>query len=177
MRPFPAALPAVVVLSLCMLQSTPGEDRPMSELSIASPAFPGNGLIPRQYTCDGGDRSPPLSIDGVPEKARSLALVVDDPDAPGGTWVHWVVWNIPADTREIPEGSVPPGALQGTNDFGTRKYGGPCPPSGTHRYFFKLYALDAPLTIPPGATKAQVETAMGGHLLGKAETIGRYRRN
>jgi Raf kinase inhibitor-like YbhB/YbcL family protein len=120
--------------------------------------------------------NPPLSFGGVPEKTAALALIVDDPDAPAKTWAHWVVWNIPATTAEIPEDSVPPGALQGTNDFGKRKYGGPCPPSGTHRYFFKLYALDAPLSLPAGAAKAQVEQEIGAHLLGRAELVGRYRR-
>ncbi|GAB4371625.1 MAG: YbhB/YbcL family Raf kinase inhibitor-like protein [Deltaproteobacteria bacterium] len=176
MRPIPVFLAFAAFLSLCNPQSTLGEELPMSHLVLTSPAFSHNGMIPAKYTCDGADVNPPLSIDGVPEKAKSLALIVDDPDAPRGTWVHWVVWNIPADTRVIPEGTVPPGALQGTNDFGSRKYGGPCPPSGTHRYFFKLYALDAPLALPPGATKAQVEKAMSGHLLGKAETVGLYRR-
>lgn len=175
MRPLPFPV-AAVFLILCAPQSVSGEGKPMSKFSIASPAFSHNGMIPAKYTCDGADVNPPLSIGGVPEKAKSLALIVDDPDAPRGTWVHWVVWNIPAGTREIPEDSVPPGAVQGTNDFGTRKYGGPCPPSGTHRYFFKLYALDAPLALLPGATKAQVEKAMSGHLLGKAETVGLYRR-
>ncbi|MDH3237634.1 MAG: YbhB/YbcL family Raf kinase inhibitor-like protein [Deltaproteobacteria bacterium] len=148
----------------------------MSELSITSPAFPHNGMIPIKYTCDGADVSPPLAIGSVPENTNSLALIVDDPDAPMGTWVHWVVWNIAADTREIPENTVPPGALQGTNDFGKQKYGGPCPPSGRHRYFFKLYALNAPLALKAGATKAQVEEAVSGHLLGKAELVGLYRR-
>jgi len=148
----------------------------MSELSIASPAFLPDGTIPSKYTCDGDDVNPPLSIGNVPEKTRSLALIVDDPDAPVGTWVHWVVWNIRAGTREIPENSVPPGALQGTNDFRKQEYGGPCPPSGTHRYFFKLYALDAPLTAQAGATKARIEEAMKEHVLAQAELVGLYRR-
>jgi Raf kinase inhibitor-like YbhB/YbcL family protein len=169
-------LSAAVALSLFAAQTIHAEERQMSELSITSPAFPHNGMIPIKYTCDGADVSPPLSIGNVPEKTGSLALIVDDPDAPMGTWVHWVVWNIAADTREIPENTVPPGALQGTNDFGKQKYGGPCPPSGTHRYFFKLYALNAPLALKAGATKAQVEEAMSGHLLGKTELVGLYRR-
>lgn len=148
----------------------------MSELSITSPAFSQNGMIPKRYTCDGDDVSPPLVIGNIPEGTKSLALIVDDPDAPAGIWVHWVVWNIDAGTREIPENTVPPGALQGTTDFGKQKYGGPCPPSGTHRYFFKLYALNAPLAIAAGARKAKLEEAMGGQLLGKAELIGLYRR-
>ena len=148
----------------------------MSKLSIASPTFLPDGMIPSKYTCDGADVSPPLLIGNAPEKTRSLALIVDDPDAPVGTWVHWVVWNIGADTREIPENSVPPGALQGTNDFRKQEYGGPCPPSGTHRYFFKLYALDSSLIAQAGATKAQVEEAMKGHVLAQTELIGLYRR-
>jgi Raf kinase inhibitor-like YbhB/YbcL family protein len=148
----------------------------MSELSIASPAFLPDGMIPSKYTCDGADVNPPLLIGHVPEKTRSLALIVDDPDAPVGTWVHWVVWNIGADTKEIPENSAPPGALQGTNDFRKQEYGGPCPPSGTHRYFFKLYALDSAPAVKAGATKAQVEEAMKGHVLAQAELIGLYRR-
>ena len=148
----------------------------MNEISIASPAFPSNGMIPKKYTCDGADVSPPLSIGNVPAKTQYLALIVDDPDAPMGTWVHWVVWNIAADTRDIPENTLPPGALQGTNDFGKQKYSGPCPPSGTHRYFFKLYALNAPLALKAGAAKAQVEEAMSGRLLGKTELVGIYRR-
>ncbi len=148
----------------------------MDALFIGSGAFPQNGMIPAKYTCDGAGVSPPISIAGVPKETKSLALVVDDPDAPVGTWVHWVVWNIGAGTREIPENAVPQGAVEGMNDFRKRKYGGPCPPSGTHRYFFKLYALDAPLPLKPGAAKAQVEEAMKGHVLAQAELIGLYRR-
>jgi len=133
-------------------------------------------MIPAKYCCDGADVSPPLSIEGAPKETKSLALIVDDPDAPVGTWVHWVVWNIGVGTREIPENAVPQGAVEGMNDFRKRKYGGPCPPSGTHRYFFKLYALDAPLPLKPGAAKAQVEEAMKGHVLAQAELIGLYRR-
>ena len=176
MKSFPVILSAVIVLSLFAAQTIQGEERHMSELSITSPAFSHNGMIPKKYTCDGIDVSPPLSIGNVPEKTKSLALIVDDPDAPMGTWVHWVVWNIGPGTGEIPENTVPPEALQGTNDFGKQRYGGPCPPSGTHRYFFKLYALNAPLTLNAGATKAKVEEAMSGHLLGKTELVGLYRR-
>lgn len=176
MKLFHVILSAAVVLSLDTAQTIHGEERHMSELSITSPAFPHHGMIPKMYTCDGTDVSPPLSIGNVPEKTKSLALIVDDPDAPMGTWVHWVVWNIGAGTGEIPENTVPPGAFQGTNDFGKQRYGGPCPPSGTHRYFFKLYALDAPLDLKAGATKIQLEEEMSGHLLGKAELVGLYRR-
>lgn len=176
MKPCSIILLAVAVLPILGAQSIHAEEKTMSELAITSPAFSHNGMIPKRYTCDGADVSPPLAIGNVPEGTKSLALIVDDPDAPAGTWVHWVVWNIEPGTREIPEHSVPPGALQGTNDFGKQKYGGPCPPSGTHRYFFKLYALNAPLALAGGARKAKVEEAMGGHLLGKAELIGLYRR-
>jgi Raf kinase inhibitor-like YbhB/YbcL family protein len=148
----------------------------MDTLKISSTAFGSNGMIPEKYTCDGDDVAPPLAIEGVPENARSLALVVDDPDAPAGTWVHWVVWNIDPKTAEIAEGTVPQGARQGMNDFRRLDYGGPCPPSGTHRYFFKLYALDTLLDLEKGATKAALERSMKDHLLAQAQLIGRYRR-
>jgi Raf kinase inhibitor-like YbhB/YbcL family protein len=148
----------------------------MGTLTISSTAFRHNGMVPAKYTCDGTDVSPPLAIEGVPENATSLALIVDDPDAPAGTWVHWVVWNIDPKTKEIAEGSVPKGAHQGMNDFRRRNYGGPCPPSGTHRYFFKLYALDTLLSLGTGAEKTDLERSMHGHLLARAEIIGLYRR-
>jgi Raf kinase inhibitor-like YbhB/YbcL family protein len=162
--------------SLFAVQDGHTEERKMNELLITSPAFPHNGMIPPKFTCDGADVNPTLSIANIPEKTRSLALIVDDPDAPAGTWVHWVVWNIGAGTKEILEDSVPQGAIQGKTDFGKQGYGGPCPPSGTHRYFFKLYALDATLALKSGATKAQAEEAMKGHVLARAERIGLYRR-
>ena len=148
----------------------------MSELKITSPAFSMNGPIPSRYTCDGEDISPPLLIENVQPGTQSFALIVDDPDAPGGTWVHWVVWNLAPEARAIAENTVPRDALQGKNDFRRQSYGGPCPPSGTHRYFFKLYALDAKIMLGPGATKAALETAIKGHVLAKAELIGRYSR-
>lgn len=148
----------------------------MGDLSITSPAFSHQGMIPSKYTCDGADVNPPLNFSGIPERSKSLALIVDDPDAPMGTWVHWVVWNIGAGTQEVPEKSVPQGALQGTNDFRKPGYGGPCPPSGTHRYYFKLYALDTSLPLQPGVTKAQLEQAMKGRILAQAELVGLYRR-
>ncbi len=166
----------VAVSSLIAQDSLQGEDRKMSGLTISSAAFSNNGTIPSKYTCDGADVSPPLTIGGVPKEARSLVLIVDDPDAPAGTWVHWVVWNIGPGTVEIPENSVPKGAVQGTNDFRKQAYGGPCPPSGTHRYFFKLYALDAQPSLQPGAAKARLEEAMKGHIVAQAEMIGLYRR-
>ena len=176
MKPFAMLLSAAVALSVISIRSVPGEERKMSELSISSPAFSHKGMIPSKHTCDGADVNPPLSFDNIPEKSKSLALIVDDPDAPMGTWVHWVAWNIGPGTKEIPENSVPQDALQGTNDFRKQSYGGPCPPSGTHRYFFKLYALDAPLPLQAGATKTQLEQAMKGHILAQAELVGLYRR-
>lgn len=152
------------------------EGRKMADLKIASPAFAHNGSIPAKYTCDGGDAIPPVIMENVPAGARSLALIVDDPDAPAGTWVHWVVWNIPAATGEIRENSVPAGASQGKNDWGRNSYGGPCPPSGTHRYFFKLYALDATLNLGADTTKKGLERAMEGHVIARAELIGVYKR-
>jgi Raf kinase inhibitor-like YbhB/YbcL family protein len=119
----------------------------MSTFRISSPAFKHNDHIPPKYTCDGADVNPPLVIENTPAGTKSLALIVDDPDAPGGMWVHWVVWNIDPAVAAIKENSVPSGAQQGINDFRSRNYGAPCPPSGTHRYFFKLYALDTTLTL------------------------------
>ena len=148
----------------------------MSTLRISSTAFTHNGRIPSKYTCDGADVNPPLIMENVPNGANSLALIVDDPDAPAGTWVHWVVWNIRPSTKEIRENSVPEGASQGITDFRRQKYGGPCPPSGTHRYFFKLYALDAMLTLGANAGKPAVERAMQGHILAQTELIGLYSR-
>ncbi len=148
----------------------------MGTLTITSPAFNSNGSIPRQYTCDGKDVSPPLVIGNVPGGTRSLALIVDDPDAPAGTWVHWVLWNIDPAVKEIRENSSPPGALQGKNDFGKNSYGGPCPPSGTHRYFFKVYALDTMLSIDRNSTKQDLEKAMKGHILAEGKIVGLYKR-
>jgi hypothetical protein len=148
----------------------------MDAFRISSTAFTQNGSIPSKYTCDGSDVSPPLMIENVPSGAKSLALIVDDPDAPAGTWVHWVVWNIAPDTKEIKENSPPHGAQEGLTDFRKRGYGGPCPPGGTHRYFFKLYALDAMLTLGPNTTKAMLEHAMKGRVVAQCELIGRYKR-
>lgn len=145
-------------------------------MRIYSSAFQDNTLIPEKYTCDGQNVNPPLKFENVPAAAKSLALIVDDPDAPRGTWVHWVVWNIDPKTTEIKEHSVPAGAHQGVTDFKRNDYGGPCPPSGTHRYFFKLYALDTMLPLSQRTTKADLEKAMQGHIIEKTETVGLYRR-
>ncbi|MCD6500585.1 YbhB/YbcL family Raf kinase inhibitor-like protein [bacterium] len=145
-------------------------------MKIESSAFKENQSIPEKYTCDGENVNPLLKISEVPEAAKSLVLIVDDPDAPMGTWVHWTVWNVSSKTTEIPENSVPEGAIEGMTDFGKPGYGGPCPPSGTHRYFFKLYALDTTLGLSSSAKKVDLEKAMEGHILDKAELIGLYSR-
>ena len=148
----------------------------MGELKISSPVFENNGNIPGKYTCDEMDISPPLLIENIPASARSLALIVDDPDAPVGTWVHWVLWNIDPGTKEIKENMVPEGARQGINDFRKHDYGGPCPPSGTHRYFFKLYALDDLPELKSGSEKADLERSMKGHIISQTQIVGTYRR-
>jgi Raf kinase inhibitor-like YbhB/YbcL family protein len=152
------------------------EAKDMGTLKLSSPAFKHNDSIPSKYTCDGADINPPLVIENAPLSAKSLALIVDDPDAPAGNWVHWVVWNIDPTTNEIRENTVPSRALQGINDFRKHDYGGPCPPSGTHRYFFKIYALDMILSLGPKADKAELERAMKGHIIARGELIGLYRR-
>ena len=152
------------------------------ELKLTSPTFQPDGMIPGKFTCDGADVSPALKWSDPPSGTQSLALIMDDPDAPGRTWVHWVLYDLPADARELPEGvpkqnKLQSGALQGNNDFPKIGYGGPCPPRGpAHRYFFKLYALDAKTGLKPGATKAELEKAMKGHILAQTELVGRYRR-
>ena len=148
--------------------------------SITSSAFAGGARIPARYTCDGENISPPLSFAGVPEGTISLVLTMDDPDVPkhlrpDGLWVHWVVFDMPADVREMGEGAVPAGTM-GANTRGALAYGGPCPPDREHRYFFKLYALDARLDLPEGATKEEVLTAMEGHVLAEAVLLGTYVR-
>ena len=148
-------------------------------MQLTSPAFVHNAPLPDLYTCNGNDTNPPLRISEVPDRTRSLALIVDDPDAPDPAapkvvWEHWVMWNIPPSTLVIEPGEVPAGAVQGTNSWGRTDYGGPCPPVGTHRYFFKLYALDTSLALGTTAIKADVEAAMQGHILTRSELIGLY---
>lgn len=149
-------------------------------LAITSTAFAMGARIPPTYTCEGTDRSPPLAWDGAPEGTRSFALIVDDPDAPAGTWVHWLAWDMAADATELREDVKPTDSppTQGLNSFGKPGYGGPCPPvgHGAHRYFFRLYALDKQVGLPPTATRAEVEAAMDGHVLARAELMGKYRR-
>lgn len=152
---------------------TPTAKPKVIPMQLSSPAFTHMGMIPKQYTCDGDDINPPLRISGIPAETQSLVLIMDDPDAPKGTWDHWIMWNIPP-TSLIPENSAP--GEQGMNSWPKKGYGGPCPPSGTHRYFFKLYALDAELDLSATARKAEVEQVMQGHILAEAELIGRYGR-
>jgi Raf kinase inhibitor-like YbhB/YbcL family protein len=154
-----------------------------ANMKIESSAFADRSAIPKQHTCQGENSSPDLKWSAPPEGTKSLALIVDDPDAPAGTWVHWVLWNLPPTLRGLPEGiatneSLPDGTRQGVNDFKRIGYGGPCPPPGkAHRYFFKLYALDSSLELQASSTKAQLERAMQKHILEQAELVGTYQRN
>ncbi len=173
----------LAVIVIFLIACTPQEKiepktvpKEVGNMKLTSDAFENKGDIPSDYTCDASDISPQLSIEDVPENAKSFALIMDDPDAPMGTFVHWVVWNIPTDTREIPK-STEPNGIQGKTDFGKQGYGGPCPPSGTHRYFFKLYALDTELDLPEGSTKEDLEAAMQGHILEETQLMGNYKRS
>lgn len=143
-------------------------------MKLSSPAFTHGGDLPKRFGREHGNASPPLEIAEIPAGARTLALIMDDPDAPRGTFTHWVLFNIPAHTRAIQEGSAPAGACAGQNDYGGSGYGGPRPPSGTHRYFFHLFALDADVALSVGATRPQLEAAIEGHVLENATLMGRY---
>lgn len=147
-------------------------------IEVTSAAFNHGQAIPSRYTCDGQDISPALAWRNVPPGTVSQVLIMDDPDAPRGTWVHWVIFNIPSEATSLPEasGTIPGGGVDGNNSWKRTGYGGPCPPSGTHRYFFKLYALDTLLDLSPGVTKGQVERAMEGHILDQGELMGTYKR-
>ena len=160
--------------------ATPNQEQKM-EIKLTSTAFKEGEAIPRQYTCDGVDISPPLEWTGVPKSAKTIALIADDPDAPSGRFVHWVLYNLPAENIGLVENvpateNVKGGGIQGKNGFEKIGYGGPCPPSGTHRYFFKIYALDNELPLKAGATKAEVEKAMQGHIVAQGQLMGRYSR-
>jgi Raf kinase inhibitor-like YbhB/YbcL family protein len=146
-----------------------------AKMKITSSVFQQGGNIPSKFTCDGADTSPPLQIQEVPPTAKSLVLIVDDPDAPSGLFTHWIIWNISPQASTIAEGSAPKG-VEGMNDFGKSRYGGPCPPSGTHRYFFKIFALDKELDLPAGSKRAQLDAAMKGHVIAQGELMGRYSR-
>jgi Raf kinase inhibitor-like YbhB/YbcL family protein len=163
---------ATPVIGYAQAQSAPGP----TSFKVTSSVFADGGKIPKKYTCDNSNVSPPLHIENLPKDVKSLALIVDDPDAPGRTWTHWLLWNIDPKATEIREDSVPQNAVQGTSDFGSAKYGGPCPPSGSHRYHFKVYALDTALSLPSSANKAAMEKAMAGHIVAKGSLMGTYSR-
>ncbi len=183
---------AFVIATLLFLSAPEGGREPagaaggtVMDMKIESGAFAEGATIPAKFTCDGPDVSPALTWSGVPAGAKSVALICDDPDAPVGTWVHWVAYDLPPTTTTLPEGvprakEIAGGGRQGVNDFGDARksgYGGPCPPPGKpHRYYFKLYALDMMLGLAPGARKAEVEKAMMGHILAEARLMGRYGR-
>ena len=152
------------------------EEAVEQQLSIDSPAFANGRPIPARHTADGADLSPELRIVNPPEGTASFALIMDDPDAPMGIWVHWVVWNIPAAVSVVPEGGVPAGAVEGRNSWGRTGYGGPAPPSGTHRYFFKLYALDRVLDLAADTDKTELLEAMEGCVLARTQLMGTYSR-
>lgn len=147
---------------------------PIKNMKLISPAFTDGGVIPEKFTCKGENISPTLSISDVPSASQSLVLVLEDPDAPFQTWDHWLLWNISPKTIVIIENSLPEGAISGTTSFGDQKYGGPCPATGTHRYVFRLYALDTTLTLPPEATKSDLEEVIKGHILEQAQFTGRF---
>lgn len=179
MRAISASVSLAVLLSVFFSPHGKGET---VSFQIKSSAFSTGGVIPQKFTCDGPDDSPQLTWTDSPPKTQSFALIMDDPDAPVGTWVHWVLYDLPANARELAEAvakqeQLSNGARQGRNDFGKTGYGGPCPPPGkAHRYFFKLYALDAKLDLKAGARKSDLERAMQGHILAQAEWVGRYGR-
>jgi Raf kinase inhibitor-like YbhB/YbcL family protein len=177
----------VTLMGLIVVGCASG-DRPASldspvpqTMTLTSPAFAANGPIPKQYTCDGENISPILQWDEPPPQTKSLALVVEDPDAPNKTFIHWVLYDLPPNLRQLPEKVLPvpflkEGGMQGKSSFGKFGYGGPCPPSGSHRYIFKLYALDQALNLPPGSTQADLVKAMQGRVLAGAELTGNYAR-
>jgi Raf kinase inhibitor-like YbhB/YbcL family protein len=192
-----ASLIVLIMSSGCWrTDPLPAEDPNRPKVELRSSAFTEGGMIPGTFTCDGSDTSPPLEWSGVPKSARSLTLICDDPDAPMGTWSHWVVVNLPPEAKALkkavpPEQTISPAFVeglessdetvvpttQGQNDFGKLGYGGPCPPSGTHRYFFRLYALDTRLDLPSKATRADVLKAVAGHILAEGRLIGKYARS
>jgi Raf kinase inhibitor-like YbhB/YbcL family protein len=152
------------------------------KLIIKSSSFEDGGMIPKKHTCQGGDISPQIDISGIPENALSLAIICDDPDAPSKVWVHWVIFNIPPNTRTLPEGlptdkTLKDGSIQGINDSGSIGYDGPCPPSGVHRYYFKVYALDAMLSLTSDTTKNKLLEAMKGHVIAEGQLMGKFTKN
>lgn len=169
-----------VVLSLVLIFYLPfalaGDAPETGALKLTSPVFENNSPLPPRYTCDRENINPPLSIRNVPQGTKSLALLLDDQDAPRGSYVHWIVWNIDPETKDIKEDSVPENAVEGTNDFKKRNYGGPCPPTRAHRYVFKLYALDIRLSLENSSTKAALEKAMKGHILAQTQLLTSYKK-
>jgi len=161
-------------ISTSTTQATTTSHGEVTQMKLSS-VFKNNEMIPEKYTCQGENINPPLTIEDVPDGTHTLILLIDDPDAPSGTWDHWILFNIPP-TNEIPENIVPPGSLQGLNSWKKNEYGGPCPPSGTHRYFFKLFAIDKMLVLPRESTKNDVMNAMSGHILAQTELIGLYKK-
>lgn len=171
----------IAFMPLYLWQNTETAGGEKIQIKVRSTAFGEGGMIPKRYTCDGMDISPPLAWTSGPEGTKSIALICDDPDAPMGTWVHWVLFNLPPDTKELSE-NVPPqeklgnGAIHGVNDFRKIGYGGPCPPSGTHRYYFKVYALDTEINLKAGITKTKLLKAMKKHILAEGQLMGKYSR-
>jgi Raf kinase inhibitor-like YbhB/YbcL family protein len=168
---------SVMMVALTLITNTgSAKIPPENDMKLLSPDFSDGGNIPERFTCEGVDVSPTLTIDGVPKETKSLVLVVDDPDAPGGNFTHWLMWNVAPNLTEIVGNKPPPQAVQGVNDFGKNKYSGPCPPPGIHRYYFKLYALDTTLNLPPKSKRKAVDSAMKGHIIAEATLMGRYAR-
>ncbi len=168
----------IIIISFAILFGQNFKDE-NQKMNITSSAFSSEELIPPKYTCDGENISPPLSWSHAPKSTRSFVLICDDPDAPMGTWDHWILFNIPVEIAAFPENisvSELSGIKSGRNSWGRNGYGGPCPPSGTHRYFFKLYALDSMLSVQEGSSKKEIENAMDGHILAEAVLMGRYKR-
>lgn len=175
---FVSIIISIVTLTDCSKKNDRNVRESVDEMSIklTSSAFKEGEMIPKKYSCDAENISPPLVWSGIPEEPKSFALIVDDPDAPAGNWVHWVLYNIPADQDNLVEGVAGVGT-QGKNTSGKLNYGGPCPPKGSaHRYFFKIYALDTVLELNAGATKAELEKAMQGHILAQGQLMGKYQR-
>ena len=164
----------LVLVGLILVVAIPCRGEGGRDMKLSSPEFEHNSPIPKKFTCQGEDVNPALIIEGIPANTKTLALIVDDPDAPMGMWVHWAVCNIPV-ISAIDEDSIP--GRQVMNDFGRKDYGGPCPPSGTHRYFFKMYALDTELDLKEGDCKTDLEKAMQSHILDQAELIGLYKKH
>lgn len=178
----PIRLMRLMILGLLLLLAacSAAEEGASRSLQLTSPAFTDGQPLPKEFTCDGDDISPALQWDNLPTGTTSLALIMDDPDAPGGTWVHWVMYDMPGESTGLAQGvlagNVPGGGTQGSNSWNRNDYGGPCPPTGSHRYFFKLYALDGPLNLGPGADKDTLLEAMEGHILAQGRLMGTYER-